>query len=107
MECDYMVEEVFSAANWKKHVTKDDCRKRKRCPECKKGRLHIWIGNTTMMGGPTGYMSMERYWSKNPGLAKKNEETLHNESKRMKNFKKDTIERQKRGEQIGPKRKDS
>jgi hypothetical protein len=100
--CSYEAEEIFPASEWDRYISQDDYRKYKKCLECKEGRLRLSIGDTMIMGGSTGYMSMERYWSKNPEIKEIGEEKMHHDAKRVKNFKNEMIKRQKRGEQIAP-----
>jgi len=106
-ECESFCERVFLASEWDKYISKDSKLKRAKCDECGKSSLYLFIGEAPpVMGGTSGYESMEKFWSKNPDLVRKHKEQMEQDNQRHKNFKNDAIKRQKAGEQIGPLRKD-
>lgn len=105
--CEHHREEIFLASDYEKRVSKDGKLKRAKCEKCKKCDVYRFIGKApAVLGGPGGYVSMERYWAQNPDIAKKQEAGLREARERTRKFKNDAIKRQKEGEQIGPKRKD-
>ena len=76
--CDNETEEIFPASEYNKRVMEDGRLKRKKCEECKTLSVYRHITKApTILGGPGGYVSMERYWQQNPDIAKKKEEALH------------------------------
>ncbi len=76
-ECGHQSEELFPASDYDKKIMENGRLRRKRCEKCKTLSVyrHI-IGIPGVLGGPGGYMSMERYWSKNPELAQQKEAQL-------------------------------
>jgi hypothetical protein len=105
--CDNLHEEAFPVSEWDKRMTKDDRLKRRRCENCGELKLYRYIGKMPeVLGGTNGYVSMERYWNRRPEERKRREDQLRQESERGRRFKNEVIERQKKGEQIGPKLKE-
>lgn len=76
-ECGHEQGAVFSMADYDKKVTEDGRLKRKKCEECKTLLVyrHI-ITAPEVLGGTSGYKSMERYQRENPGNARRLEDQL-------------------------------
>lgn len=76
-ECGNEIEEAFPVAEYDKRITEDGRLKRKRCEKCSTIKFYRHITQApSIMGGTSGYMSMDRYWKNNPDIAKKKEEQL-------------------------------
>jgi len=75
--CGHEQAEVFLANDYDKKVTEDGRLKRKKCEECSTISLyrHI-IKAPSVLGGPGGYVSMERWQRMNPDHAKRKEADL-------------------------------
>lgn len=57
----------------------DGCHRAELCEKCKTKTLYRHISADTMPmagGGTSGYKSMERYWSENPGEVRRKEDAL-------------------------------
>lgn len=75
--CGNETEEIFPAAEYDKRVMEDGRLKRKKCEECKTLNVYRHITKApSILGGTTGYVSMERYWAQNPDVARKKEDDL-------------------------------
>ena len=76
-ECGHEQGAVFPANDYDKFVMEDGRLKRKKCEECKTIALyrHI-IGVPGVLGGTSGYKSMERYQKDNPGNTRRLEDNL-------------------------------
>ena len=75
--CGYEQAEVFLASAYDKKVTEDGRLKRKKCEECSTISLYRHIINVPdVLGGPGGYVSMERWSRMNPDHAKQKEAVL-------------------------------
>lgn len=76
-ECDHEQTAIFSMADYDKKVTEDGRLKRIKCEECKTISLyrHI-ISAPNALGGPGGYVSMERYQRQNPENTRRLEKEL-------------------------------
>lgn len=69
--------EMFSANDYDKYVHEDGRLKRKRCKKCKTVSLYRHITKApAVLGGTSGYVSMERWQRMNPDHAKRKEEQL-------------------------------
>jgi len=76
--CNNETEEMFPVLEYEKRIADDGRLKYKKCEEC--GTLSIYRHITQapqVMGGTSGYQSMERYWQQNPDIAKRKEEELN------------------------------
>lgn len=75
--CDHEQAEVFPANDYDKKVMEDGRLKRKRCEECRTISLyrHI-ITAPNVLGGPGGYVSMERWQKMHPDNTKRKEAQL-------------------------------
>jgi len=77
--CQHIQEVVFSVKDYDKKVSKKGKLKRAKCEQCGKLTLyrHISVSNApSILGGPGGYISMERWQREHPEYAKRNEEQL-------------------------------
>jgi hypothetical protein len=78
-QCEHIQPFVFPAVEYDKFVMEDGRIKRRRCEKCKAMALYRYVDPDRVpgiMGGSRNYMSMERYWSQNPGEARKKEDEL-------------------------------
>ena len=70
---------MFSANNYDNYVKEDGRLKRRKCQVCKTMTYYRYFNPDaipSVMGGSRSYMSMERYWSKHPGVARQKEDEL-------------------------------
>lgn len=73
-ECGHEQEEIFPAADYDKKVMENGRLKRKKCEECKTISLYRHIIKAPgVLGGTTGYVSMERWQRMNPDHVKRKE----------------------------------
>lgn len=76
--CDHEQEEVFAVSDYNKRVTDNGRLKRKRCEKCRTISLYRHIMEApSILGGTSGYVSVERWLQKNPDHTKRKEETLN------------------------------
>lgn len=70
---------VFPANDYDDFVMENGRLKRRKCEECKTISLyrHI-VGAPGVLGGPGGYVSMERWQKQNPDHAKRKEASIEN-----------------------------
>ncbi len=76
-ECDHEQGAVFFANDYDKYVMEDGRLKRKKCEKC--GTISLYrhiISAPSVLGGPGGYVSMERYQRLNPGNTRRLEDNL-------------------------------
>lgn len=99
---------MFSVDDYDKKVTEDGRLKRIKCEKCKKILLyrHI-ISAPNVLGGPGGYVSMERYQRMNPGNTKRLADNLENKvNDRHRKRVLDKIDKQLGGKKKGDRHKD-
>ncbi len=76
-ECGNEQQDIFPANDYDKKVTEDGRLKRKKCKECKTISLYRHIVKIPgVLGGPGGYVSMERWQQMNPDHTKRKEASL-------------------------------
>jgi len=76
-KCGHGQQEIFFANDYDKKVMENGRLKRKKCEKCSTISLyrHI-IKAPNVLGGPGGYVSMERWQQMNPDHAKRKEASL-------------------------------
>jgi len=76
-KCEHDQTESFLAADYDNKVMEDGRLKRKKCEECGAMKLYRHIIEAPgVLGGPGGYVSMERWQAMNPDNAKRKEAEL-------------------------------
>lgn len=76
-ECGHEQEEMFPASEYDAKVKDNGRLKRKRCEKCRTISLYRHITKAPgVLGGTSGYVSMERWQKQNPDHAKRKEEQL-------------------------------
>lgn len=80
-ECENIQDEFFSAASYDEYVVPDGNEEglllNGVCEKCGSKRLfRTIISAPSVLGGTTGYKSMERYWQENKGEARRREDEL-------------------------------
>lgn len=76
MKCSGIQSHMFPANDYDKFVMEDGRLKRKKCENCKTITLYRLMSIPDVMGGSRGYMSMERFWSKNKDERRRKEDAV-------------------------------
>jgi len=75
--CQHEQVESFPASDYDNLVEEDGRLKDKKCENCETINLYRCIKTApAALGGSKNYMSMERWWAQNKGLAKQKEDEL-------------------------------